>query len=93
MIAHYGYADSSGEYFITVDTSKCSKCNEKKCLSACPKGVFVAVKDDYGDDIIMIKDEHKRSLENICSECKPKNNRMPLLCVSACPYGTMEHSW
>lgn len=92
-IAHYGYTDSSGEYFITVDTSKCAKCKEKRCVSACPKSVFTISEDDYGDEIITIKDEYKRSLENICSKCKPKKNRAPLPCVSACPYNAMEHSW
>jgi len=93
MIAHYGYQDSSGEYFITIDTAKCVLCSEKPCVKACPKGVFIVSEDDYGDKIVMVKDEERRKLKYVCSECKPVSNRKPLPCVDSCPYNSLQHSW
>ena len=39
MLSNYGYEDGSGNYYITIDTDKCSECGEKPCLQACPQPV------------------------------------------------------
>ena len=34
MRANYGYADGTGDYYITIDTDKCEFC--LKCVHNCP---------------------------------------------------------
>lgn len=93
MIAHYGYMDASGEYFITVDDSKCSICEGKSCIKACPKFVLVEIENDYGEKVMAVKEEFRKMLKYSCSECKPNEGRKVLPCVSACPYNAITHSW
>jgi len=93
LIVHYGYLDASGEYFITVDDSKCSVCEEKGCIKACPKSILVERENDYGEKVMVVKDEIRKMLKYVCSECKPSVNRLPLPCVTACPYDAITHSW
>ena len=50
MLSNYGYEDGSGNYYITIDTDKCSECGEKPCLQACPEGIFQTELDDYDDE-------------------------------------------
>lgn len=93
MIANFGYIDGSGEYFITVDTDKCSICEIKPCIEACPKNIFEKAEDDYGNVILIVKEMAKRSLKEECAICKPNINRMPLPCVIVCPFDSIKHSW
>ena len=44
MLANYGYKDTSGDFFITVDTDKCDGCGD--CVSDCPANVFEVVDED-----------------------------------------------
>ncbi len=53
MIAHYGYADASGEYYIVIDTDKCDGCEE--CVKVCPEGVFEIALDDYDKAVACVK--------------------------------------
>lgn len=93
MIVHYGYQDASGDFFITVDDSKCSKCEDKNCIKACPKYALVEIENDYGEKVMAVKEEFRKMLRYICSECKPNLSRQTLPCVSACPYDAIKHSW
>lgn len=93
MIVHYGYMDASGEFFITVDDSKCLKCENKGCIKACPKSLLVEIENDYGEKVMAVKEEFRKMLKYSCSECKPKEGRKALPCVSACPYNAITHSW
>ena len=43
MLANYGYKDGSGEYFITIDTDRCTGCGD--CVPVCPAGVLELVED------------------------------------------------
>ena len=47
MLANYGYADASGEYYITIDTDKCNGCGA--CEQVCPKNIFEMIQDDYDE--------------------------------------------
>jgi len=95
MKANYGYKDGSGEYFITVDTEKCTGCGD--CVSACPADVFEIVADPFDplaeSEIAVVREEHRNKLKYSCAPCKPTGERPPLPCVEACKPGAIEHSW
>lgn len=93
MIANYGYKDAEGSFYITVNTAKCAECDGKSCISSCPRDLFVAEEDPYGDEVIVISEMKRKKIKYECVECKPAQNRSPLPCVEACPYGALAHSW
>jgi Fe-S-cluster-containing hydrogenase component 2 len=94
MIANYGYKDGSGEYYISIDTDKCISCAAgRACLTACPKGMFEAMVDDYDDAVVCIKTAFRRSLAYDCADCKPSTGRAALPCVTACTPEAIKHSW
>jgi ferredoxin len=35
MIIHYGYADGSGKYYVSIDAEKCDAC--EICIEKCPQ--------------------------------------------------------
>ena len=45
VIANYGYQDASGDYYITIDTDKCTGCGE--CAKICPKNILEMIEDDW----------------------------------------------
>jgi len=83
IITHYGYSDGSGEYFITIDTDKCSGCG--RCVKQCPKSVlqlemmFIDLEDKT---VASVVEEHRKKIKYTCSSCKPETNNAP--CVLAC---------
>ncbi len=93
MIAHYGYKDAEGEFYITIDTGRCAACGGKPCITACPRGLFVEEEDPYGESAVAIDDLRRNRLKYECSGCKPARGRPPLPCVRACPYDAVSHTW
>lgn len=93
MLAYYGYKDGSGEYFITIDTSKCAKCDEKPCVKACPQKIVEIVENDYEEEVVGIVEEYRNQLKFVCTPCKStgKGNIVP--CIEACFYSAITHSW
>lgn len=71
MIANYGYKDGSGEFFIIVDTDKCVECAGKPCVRACPENVLEVIVDDYDDEVISVREEHRKKIKYSCAPCKP----------------------
>jgi len=96
MLANYGYKDAAGEFFITINTDKCTGCGD--CVSACPSAIFTAEDQDPNDPMrqgavaIVLENKRKR-LRYECGPCKPSMNRPPLPCVEACKAGAIVHSW
>ncbi|MBN1578058.1 MAG: 4Fe-4S binding protein [Chitinispirillaceae bacterium] len=97
MKANYGYKDGSGDFFITVDTDKCTGCGD--CAKTCPAGVLELVDNGYDIDaetpIAAVKKEHSKKIKYSCAPCKPAAGYTTagLPCVKACTAGVIDHSW
>jgi ferredoxin len=96
MIAHYGYSDGSGEFFIAIDTDRCDGCDA--CASACPAGVLAVLAEDPHDPwrdipVALVREEQRKKIKDACSPCKPPGTRPPPPCLAACPAGALSHSW
>jgi len=96
MIAHYGYKDGSGDWFIAIDTDKCDGCG--KCVEACPAKIFEVLDEDPNDPlrdepVVVVRDDKRKKIKYECGPCKPASNRPPLPCVEACPTNAISHSW
>ena len=86
VIANYGYQDGSGEYYITIDTDKCTGCGA--CVEVCHKDVYEMMLDDYDENIPVVKKELSNQVGYVCeaSTCGYK-------CREACPEDAIRHSW
>lgn len=93
MIANYGYLDGSGEFFISVDTDKCTTCSHYACVEACPPKIFEIISDDYDDRVAAVKEGFRKQIKYACAPCKPASERPPLPCMVACTPGALKHSW
>jgi ferredoxin len=95
MLAHYGYKDGSGEYFIVIDTDKCDGCEE--CVTACPYGVLEVGEDENDpfreEPVARVTEEHRKRIKYSCAPCKSASGRKPLPCMEACGPGAISHSW
>ena len=93
MIANYGYKDGSGDFFISIDTDKCMGCEAKPCLVACPAGLLDRFVDDYDDEVVGIKETHRKKIKYSCAACKPAAGNRHLACQAACKLDAIAHSW
>jgi Fe-S-cluster-containing hydrogenase component 2 len=92
MLAHYGYEDGSGGYYITVDTVRCTGCRD--CVAVCPARVLAMIEEDPVEErlVAAVSDEHRKKIKYSCSACKPAGfSSLP--CVAACEPGALSHSW
>jgi len=97
MLANYGYKDGAGDFFITVDTDKCTGCGD--CVEVCPAGVLEMVEDEFDIEaetpIAAVANEHAKKIKYSCGPCKPAQGytTADLPCVKACEPGAIDHSW
>lgn len=91
MIANYGYEDGSGHYYIKIDTSKCAGCESKACISACPEKLFVTELDDFDDEVVIIREDARNTLQTSCANCKAEEKTE--LCVAVCEAKAIGFSW
>ena len=91
MKANYGYADGSGEYYITIDTELCDGCGD--CVTACPEGILEVVLDDYDEPKAAVKPEFGKTLSDRCPGYHAKCANASVNCHVACKPGAIEHSW
>jgi NAD-dependent dihydropyrimidine dehydrogenase PreA subunit len=91
MIAHYGYADGSGEYYIIIDTDRCDGCEE--CVKVCPQGVFEVALDDYDKAVARVKEDVVKSIHYVClgyhRRCANEENN----CHAVCSQDAISHTW
>ncbi len=94
MIANYGFKDGSGEYYISIDTDKCTSCEDKGCLNGCAGKIFETIVDDWDDEVAAVKASERNKIKQICAACKPLNNTPEILpCQAACNSKAIKHSW
>jgi ferredoxin len=91
MIANYGYEDGSGHYYIKIDTSKCAECSKKGCITSCPEALFATEMDDFDDEVVLIRDNARNTLQTSCARCKAGGEKE--LCIKACEAGAIGFSW
>jgi ferredoxin len=95
-LAHYGYQDAAGEFFIRIDTDRCSGCGD--CAGACPAQLFEVIAEDPNDPlragpVAVVSGDLRNRLKYACHPCKPAADRPPLPCVAACASQAIRHSW
>lgn len=91
MRANYGYADGSGEFYLTIDTDKCDGCGD--CVEACPQGVLEVAEDDWEDLKARVKPELQRKLADVCRGFHARCKNEADSCHAACPHNAITHSW
>jgi Fe-S-cluster-containing hydrogenase component 2 len=92
IITYYGYCDGSGEYYIVVDSDKCSGCGT--CIDKCPQNALQLVSEfiDLEDKTVAaIKEAHRKKIKYTCTACKPETNQTP--CVLACESKAVRCVW
>ncbi len=91
MRANYGYADGSGDYYLTIDTERCDGCG--LCVPACPAAILAVEPDDYDDPKAVVRHEVRRRLGEVCPGRAACARRHAVICHSACPRQAIEHTW
>jgi Fe-S-cluster-containing hydrogenase component 2 len=92
MITHYGYIDGSGEYYVVVDSDKCSGC--RRCVIVCPEKAIECVTEfiDLEDKTVAaVAEEHRKKVKYTCTACKPETGKTP--CINACPSKSISIVW
>ena len=91
MIANYGYEDGSGHYYIRIDTAKCAECSDKPCIKLCPEKLFATELDDFDEEVVLIREDARNTLQTNCATCKATGDMEP--CRKACPSDAIGFSW
>jgi ferredoxin len=91
MRANYGYADGSGEYYLTIDTERCDGCGD--CVPACPAAVLAVEPDDYDEPKAVVRAELRRRLAEVCPGLGACACRHAPTCQAACPRQAIQHTW
>ena len=91
MRANYGYADGSGEYYLTVDTERCDGCGA--CVPVCPAAVLAVEPDDYDEPKAVVRPEVRRRLAEVCPGRAACARLHGVTCHSACPLEAIQHTW
>ncbi len=91
MIAYYGYKDGSGEYYISIDVSKCNSCT--KCIEKCPQKALemITMMIELEDKIVSsVKEKYRKEIKYICASCSHPN-KTP--CVLSCEQKAITTIW
>lgn len=88
---HYGYADATGDYFITIDRSRCDGCGQ--CVSACPAGIFALAGRNGAEPRAIVRGEARKRLSALCPGFGSCSRSMSANCHSVCGADAISHSW
>ncbi|RLC94086.1 MAG: ferredoxin [Chloroflexi bacterium] len=91
MRANYGYADATGEYYITIDTDRCDGCGE--CITACPEDMFELIEDDFGKLVAAVREEVRLKVGIQCPGFHAACYKNEVNCHAACKNEAISHSW
>ena len=92
IITYYGYADGSGEYYISIDTDKCGGCG--KCIESCPQRAlqletfFIDLEDKT---VASVNEEQRKKIKYTCCSCRPEKNGTP--CEMICNSKAIKCIW
>jgi ferredoxin len=89
--ANYGYADATGEYYLTIDTARCDGCGD--CVPACPENILEIVRDDFGELKAAVRDDVAQLLAHACLGYDAYCVRNEVNCHSACHADAIQHTW
>jgi Fe-S-cluster-containing hydrogenase component 2 len=84
--------DASGEYYIAINSEKCSGCGD--CVRACPQDaleIAYIMVDIEEKPLAAVKKEHRKKLKYTCSPCKPEKDIPP--CIKACKQKAITCIW
>jgi len=94
MVAHYGFKDGSGDWFLTLDTDKCNGCG--KCVEVCPVKILEVGPDEIDpfreEPVASVKHDERKKIRYHCAPCKPGYGSEPPPCVAVCKPGAISHS-
>ena len=94
MIAYYGFKDGSGDWFVIIDTDKCTGCS--KCVEVCPANVLEVREDEYDpfseELVASVREEERKKVRYSCAPCHPGYGENPAPCVAACEPAAISHS-
>jgi len=94
MIAHYGFRDGSGDWYVAIDTDQCDGCG--KCVDVCPAGALEVGPDEIDvfreQPVAFIKHEERKKIRYTCAPCKPGFGAVPAPCAAACEKKAISHS-
>ena len=62
-------------------------------MTACPKGIFEVLPDDYDEEKAVVKLEFAKSLSHVCPGYHGRCVNEPTNCHIACKANAIEHSW
>ncbi len=86
MQGFYGFKDGSGEWFLIVDTEKCSGC--RKCVEVCPMHILDVGEDEFDpfrdEPVVKVKNEERNKIRYSCAPCKPGYGEKPTPCIEVC---------
>jgi len=89
--ANYGYADGSGEFYLSIDTERCDGCGA--CVPACPAAVLAVEPDDFDEPKAVVRPEVRRRLADVCPGKEACLRLRSATCHAACPRGAIAHTW
>ena len=87
----YGYNDATGDYFITIDLTKCDGCG--KCITACPAGIFETIKENGFENKARVTDNTRKKLALLCPGYNACDAIQKDNCHSVCIKTAIHHSW
>jgi len=94
MIAHYGFKDGSGDWYVTIDTDKCDGCG--KCPQVCPGKILVVGPDEIDilreDPVVFVKHDERKKVRYSCASCKPGYGIEAAPCTAVCESKAISHS-
>ncbi len=93
MLAHYGFKDGSGDWFLAIDTDKCDGCGQ--CIEVCPANILETGDDEYDpfreEPVVKVKEAERKKIRYSCAPCRPGYGETPPPCITACKPGAISH--
>jgi predicted CoA-substrate-specific enzyme activase len=88
---HYGYSDGTGDYYISIDGTKCNGCGE--CVTACPAGVLEVAQENSVLPAARVKENRRKKLAIVCPGYKVCSQKTHTNCHNLCKKEAINHSW